>query len=491
MQKHFKRSEYLLIIIIFFSFLFISYQNYQETRDIIVNKHNIRQSFIERRIIDTIKHADSAYRIIETELNQTMEEYSQELFAYYQNNPNIKTWPLEKFKEQFNGFDIYLINKDLKVIATTFKQDLGLDFSQYTIFANLLNQRIKGNTFHADRMDISTTTGKMTKYSYLPTEDNQYLIELSVNIKEKYPVIKEFNILALTEELTDSYQSIKQIAIYKFNEDGSRIGQLKQKAPGITAIDISENRRKLIQQTLQKNEQQSYEENKIEYKYAPYLTFTKNGEFDWWNSYVVEVIYDNHNMYTEIAKQRYSYFFNGFLFSVLIVAFFIMSLSYYKKNNFMVNYDFLTKLPNRKNFTETINKILAGKREADKKIAVLFLDLDNFKAINDKYGHSFGDQVLREIANRLSNSLRKEDLAARLGGDEFVILLKNMSNKREVERVKIKINESLAEPIKIKDKSLTIDASIGDSLHPLDGEDAEELIHHADHVMYQVKENKK
>ncbi len=121
--------------------------------------------------------------------------------------------------------------------------------------------------------------------------------------------------------------------------------------------------------------------------------------------------------------------------------------------------------------------------------AVLVVDLDRFKSINDSLGHIAGDDMLKEVARRLSQLLRKADTLARLGGDEFVLVLNEISGPRDAETVASKVLASMADPVELSGLDVQISASIGISIFPEDGVDAENLLQHADAAMYHAKKN--
>ena len=152
------------------------------------------------------------------------------------------------------------------------------------------------------------------------------------------------------------------------------------------------------------------------------------------------------------------------------------------------HHDALTGLPNRILLNDRITNELAHARRQQTNAALLFLDLDRFKIINDSLGHAVGDQLLRVIARRLNNCVRDEDTVARLGGDEFMVLLPRIGGSADAGRIAKKIIECLVDPISCNGHELHITTSIGISIYPYDGTDAETLIKHADISMYRAKE---
>ncbi|MGZ8779731.1 MAG: EAL domain-containing protein, partial [Thermoanaerobaculia bacterium] len=154
---------------------------------------------------------------------------------------------------------------------------------------------------------------------------------------------------------------------------------------------------------------------------------------------------------------------------------------------FKAYHDPLTHLPNRALFLDRLEVAIAQARRNHTTLAVLFLDLDDMKSINDTFGHVMGDRVLQSVGERLVHSARGGDTVARVGGDEFLVLLAH-NDEGEAEAVARKILERLSAPLRIDRDELYVTTSIGVALFPADGDDAESLIRHADGAMYRVKE---
>jgi len=155
----------------------------------------------------------------------------------------------------------------------------------------------------------------------------------------------------------------------------------------------------------------------------------------------------------------------------------------------LAHHDSLTGLPNRLLFMSNLEQAFKQANRTKKLSAVLFIDLDDFKPINDIYGHLAGDSVLKEVAQRLKNSVRQADTVARYGGDEFTILLQDLESFNDIEIVTNKITEYMNKPIKVKENEFTVKSSIGISLFPNAAKDIATLIKHADLAMYYVKEH--
>ena len=155
----------------------------------------------------------------------------------------------------------------------------------------------------------------------------------------------------------------------------------------------------------------------------------------------------------------------------------------------LAHHDALTGLPNRHLLHERLQRAVVHGQRYGRQFAVMALDLDRFKPINDTFGHEAGDATLRELAMRLQSCVRASDTVARVGGDEFVILADETRTHVDAETVAGKIHLALAEPFNFRDLEWTLGTSIGVALFPDDGHDAETLLRHADDAMYQAKDS--
>ncbi|QFY43420.1 diguanylate cyclase [Candidatus Methylospira mobilis] len=158
---------------------------------------------------------------------------------------------------------------------------------------------------------------------------------------------------------------------------------------------------------------------------------------------------------------------------------------------FMVNHDALTQLPNRLLMTDRLELAIAHAERSHEYLAVCFLDLDGFKAVNDVFGHAAGDCLLQEIARRFSRASRRNDTVARVGGDEFVILLNGLRRSVDCCLYMDKLLDEIEQPVLIKNDIIRVSASIGIALFPDDGNSAEALLRHADQAMYRSKKSGK
>ncbi|HUW28202.1 MAG TPA: diguanylate cyclase [Sulfuriferula sp.] len=153
------------------------------------------------------------------------------------------------------------------------------------------------------------------------------------------------------------------------------------------------------------------------------------------------------------------------------------------------NYDGLTGLPNRNLFLDRLQQAQAHASRSNGGFALMLLDVDHFKTINDTFGHAVGDAVLQTAASRLKQCLREEDTVARLGGDEFSLILEKVALRQDVKKVLEKIAVLLREPLMVDGQKISIQASIGIAFYPEHGEDGHTLLRHADSAMYGAKAN--
>ncbi|MBF0567164.1 MAG: diguanylate cyclase [Nitrospirae bacterium] len=163
---------------------------------------------------------------------------------------------------------------------------------------------------------------------------------------------------------------------------------------------------------------------------------------------------------------------------------------YEERLKYFANFDILTGLPNRSLFFDRLNQMLMQARRYGHTMAILFIDLDDFKSVNDEFGHYVGDLLLQEVSSRLKYCVRESDTVARVGGDEFAVILARVNGPAEATLVTEKILASFQRPIEFDDVCCTICASIGIALFPKDGDDVDALMNRADIAMNEVKEQR-
>jgi len=160
------------------------------------------------------------------------------------------------------------------------------------------------------------------------------------------------------------------------------------------------------------------------------------------------------------------------------------------KLDHLASHDNLTGLHNRRLFLDRLDQALARAKRQETQLALLFIDLDKFKAINDTHGHRAGDAVLQTVAQRLRTLLRETDMAARIGGDEFIILIEGVCDDASIDSIVRKVKASVSQPIPYLDIELESGGSIGVGRYPQDGTTASTLIAASDQAMYRSKSKK-
>jgi len=161
-----------------------------------------------------------------------------------------------------------------------------------------------------------------------------------------------------------------------------------------------------------------------------------------------------------------------------------------KHTRYLAFHDDLTALPNRRFFLERLGLALDTQDSGPPNVAVIYLDLDGFKAINDTYGHATGDALLSLIATRLAHALRAQDLVSRIGGDEFACLITGVSCRDRLQQIAMALFEAVAAPFKLGELALNVRPSIGVAMCPLDGTTVQALVQAADAAMYGAKQNR-
>ncbi|MFW6269157.1 MAG: GGDEF domain-containing protein [Bacillota bacterium] len=482
----------LLIFILIISF--ISYVNYRSIHNILGDNFINIQQLVEDDLTQIIKNVNNTYSIAEQQLNQEMEEYSQLMLEKYRENPDVESWDLQALKEKMDDYEIYIINQDLEVIRTTFSNDLGLDFSQYSSFARVLRKRMKGDEFVVDRLDLSTTGGDIKKYSYMPTPDNRYLLELSIEVQERYPILENMNIYKDASELTEEYDQVEDISFYSVEMENMGVAKLRKDKKPFLDPDVPELEEKLSVEAIKQESVQKKVLKKNGYnvtkKFFPALISSSEDDQQW-HSYVAGITYSDKVLLQEVRRNRDLFIVNGFIMVLAVLIFVIIVYYLLKKFEYIAYHDQLTDLLNRKAFLEKINDLIKDQPKKRRQTCIAFLDIDKFKDINDKYGHTTGDMVIKKVSSRLKEGLRKNDLLARMGGDEFIIAFSDISTRDEIINVIERIVKNFKNPLHIEEKEIEINISLGISVYPENGRDIEDLMKKADEAMYVAKRENK
>ena len=248
MEKLLSNLKYIIIILLALIMIYIFSRQYTNIREVVEEKYTSQQQLVEKNILQTVDYINNAYKIAEKQLNQEMREYSEQMVEKYRENPDVMEWDLAQLQEHFDGYDIYIVNKDLKIIKTTYEEDLGLDFSQFGSFAAVLRERMSGNDFEVDRLDLSTQAGEIKKYSYMPSPDNKFLFELSVSIEEQYPSFKSLTLFKDATSLTNEYEMVEDIGFYSVEPLNYGVAKLRNDKKPYLNPDVPEFEEELARQ---------------------------------------------------------------------------------------------------------------------------------------------------------------------------------------------------------------------------------------------------
>lgn len=338
-----------------------------------------------------------------------------------------------------------------------------------------------------DARENGHSSGK--QYGVMTSNGERYF-ELSVSCKRNEN--KECNFVVLARDITERFkaqQHLKLLAnVFKFAREGISITDIKG-----NIIDVNKSFSNITgyqrEEVLGKKSSilKSNLQDRDFYK-AVWATISEKGFWsgEMWNRHksgeiyaeliTISALYDNKGQ-----VQNYM----GIFSDITVLK------ENQKRLEYMGHYDILTQLPNRVLLADRLQQAIIHADRNDNSLAVLFIDLDGFKEVNDLYGHDVGDQLLVKVSERMQAALRAEDTLARLGGDEFVAVLVDLESPQSCEPLLKRMLTSISEPIMIGEHLVKVSASIGVVLYPSDHSDADLLVRHADQAMYQAKQEGK
>ena len=351
---------------------------------------------------------------------------------------------LEKFNE---GFEVGKVANGFRYVYPLFDANqthigsVEISFASHQLLENLNNKLIYDKHFIVLKSEVNKNTWvKFITESYIESPENKdYFLELN-GVKDKD-----------TEHTHALFKNNKLLDVVSLNISKNKPFSLATKDIDKTVI----------------------------------ITFLPINNIDKKIAYII--LYSNSDYLNSIEREQH--YAKILIFSIIFLLF-IFSLyvtTTQHKLREMALFDKLTKLPNRAYFyTELDAEIRHAKRNKEK-LAVLFIDLDGFKSINDTYGHDIGDELLIQVARRLKSSIRKVDVVGRIGGDEFTVLVTDVKESVDAEQVAQKIVNSISKDFLIKKHIVKIGASIGISIFSYDAEDVDTIMKHADTAMYVAK----
>ncbi|PWA11797.1 hypothetical protein DCC39_09155 [Pueribacillus theae] len=477
------RLKLFLVMIVFALIISLTTATiaYLQIRDHVIIDNEQQINTIQEMAEDSLKAIEKAYFFFDKSTAEKMEANTIYLIQKYEEQPSFEKWDFKELKDILN-MDIYVINDKNVITYSSFQKDIGLDFNVCCKkLARILDERRESGKFYVDGLDIEQQTGEIKKYSYMATDDKRYIIQLGYSLQNS-EIFREFNFLSAIDELTAKYPSINEINI--LNLGGYSLGQPVEEAK------LSKERRNAFEHTLKTKEKTELKANwhnePAIYRYVPYESDFDEGTT---KNKVIEIIYNQYELESVLNKNLKSFIIQ-FLISLTITILIAFLISrWVSKPMYLAYHDSLTGLMNRSAFEERVRHILSENKGTT---AFLMLDLDNFKTVNDDFGHDKGDELLKKAANLLRNFLRKGDRIFRLGGDEFVIIMTSV----DFEETKIRAQE-LIEQMSEHFKQITeaaqaeLSVSIGIAFAPEHGIDPEELYKKADMALYKSKQKGK
>lgn len=483
MERNFRL--YLTGILIVFALLIsfiVGFIEYQKGQKQIMDNHKEKIDMIGDSVVQSLNTIDQVYSLTEEKSARELEEHLHRLVEEYDKNPALEQWDYEEIKNQI-GMDIYIIDETNTIIHSSFEEDIGLNFAECCgSFTDVITQRRLSGKFKHDSIDIQQSTGQVMKFGYLPTHDQKYLFELSMSLEED-EIFQNFNFLETIDRLKKEYEPIHSIRIYN--------------PYGIVLRDIEDDEVHTVPSEMQsifdaaKNEHEQREVSviesgsKITYRYIPYVAGVDS---DYPMKRVLEIVYNEVQLESLLKFYRNEYLIQQLVIFLAVILLAVILGRMVSKPIYLAFHDNLTKMKNRAAFEMTIHKQLASKSQ---QTALMMIDVDNFKCVNDQLGHATGDRLLIDIAKLIEKNIDGKYLTARLGGDEFVVVFSGINKKEIEEHATILINDLNVAYVDLNDQhNLDVSISVGIAMAKKD-EGLDTLYERADRALYYAKEHGK
>ena len=459
--------------------LLISLYDNMRLREQAVQNSELQVQHIEDAVISSLRTLESVYFFFDQDTAVKMKANSNYLVDLYEKVPDFTQWNFAVLKELL-GMDIYIIDEDNVIQFSSFPEDVGLDFAACCAkLVPVLNERRTAGGFYHDGIDIEQRTGKIKKYSYMATRDKKYLIELGYSLEDG-EIYRQFNLVKILEELEQTYPAIDEINI--FNIGGVTFGET------VEGRKLTAERRAAFEQTLRSRETLEIRHGKEStvHRYVHYVSEFDHGAT---KEKVIEIIYNQRDFLALLEANKKTYLVELAISIVFAAIISFVISGWVSIPMYLAFHDSLTGLLNRAAYNEYFEHVLSKSKGIT---ALLTLDLDNFKQINDKFGHDEGDRLLKQAAHDILSAVRKSDEVFRWGGDEFVIVMPSTS-LQEVQQRAASIIQSIGHSVQLKEewKSVDLTVSMGISFAPEHGTNPDELYKKADIALYASKEKGK
>ncbi|MFA7533857.1 MAG: hypothetical protein WCY46_05975, partial [Tissierellaceae bacterium] len=315
------KNSIFISFVVFIAISTIYYKYYGNTVSIIQSEYRTRIDLIEQSIINETKYTEILSIIAERDLEEDMKKTSHELVELYKENPHILKWNMVDLKHSYGDFDIYIIDEDMKIVSSSIEEEIGMSFADLPSFSRTLKRRMSGNEFESDSINFSMLESELKKYSYMPTPDNKYLIELSVTIKDRYPELENLNILYLSKRLINKYPFIENIQVYKYDIDTKKSEMLFYDEDTLIGNRTFEKNEELIRNSFETLEIQEHivtvNGGNYTVRYIPHNLMASEMRMNWWGTYVIEIVYNDFDLTKSINKQRTVFYQSIILTSII------------------------------------------------------------------------------------------------------------------------------------------------------------------------------
>ena len=330
-KKHYmNHAQFILITGVLLVTIVMFYADYREMVRMVKNEHRIQRDLFEKSIMTSLEQADVASRLVDQQAREEKETVLQKMLEYYQGHPDVFLWDMAEIRQSVQPYQFHLIDERLRVVKTTDAPDQGLDFSAFPELSQLLARWRQEGKFVSERLEVSAN-GQLKSYGYMSTPDRRYLMQVSLDIREKYPMLAQENLIAMVSQFSRQYPSVVEVDICRLTRRGS-VARLLLGAEGervaVPAMDPAEYR-ELLKSVLQERQIREISvpgpngETRRILRYLPYTSFFSDNEIDWHNSFVVAVTYSERDLEAAMARQFNTLMTNG----LLILAAFLMMIA--------------------------------------------------------------------------------------------------------------------------------------------------------------------
>ncbi|ATP39573.1 hypothetical protein CSE16_05630 [Solibacillus sp. R5-41] len=438
------------------------------------------RALIENHILSDMQMVDNAHFYFNRTYFEQMKNELLFLQNYYESNPDIYSWDVQEINDR-TGMQLYIIDSQNKIVVSTNEPSVGLDLSECCArFAAFLDKRRQWDEFYTDGIENAEVTKDLWKFSFLPTKDKQYILELGGELQGS-PIFKTFNYFDTADSLIVEYEDLHSIEII------SEEGFFLQTRDDIKTIDELSTELKEVYQKVTETDQPAeviinLKNGKMDtHRFIPYHVVNEQGDS---TKRIIYVQYSNCTELQLLYKNTQQFWM---LLGVGIVTagiLLVIILKILTETIRLATFDQLTGVYNRSSYLKYIERLIQKKNM--KHIGLLLIDLDNFKQVNDQYGHLEGDEVLKQMADILRNAIGKKGSVVRFGGDEFAIVLED-ANDQELHNIANDVLTSVRKKQQEHSIWKLLSVSIGGTIQENPQETEVNIFMRGDKALYQSK----